>query len=312
MPASGPAPESTTGFLVTMISSLGALAVAVVYALLSSRQSVTFVRAIPSAESVGSDLRLLFQNDLDCGQHLRARFSIYYADLILLIGHTTTEHISTILLSSRSHTSALSTCSKLSESLLPINGPFFASDTKHLVDFLALETGVSSFPKYWVASDSTTGCTAVSAEGLSRVNCEEKLPTFCSNSAPHRISNQTDLSEEFQVTATSGNLTFTGYVDFLHFLSHSLYLHPLLRCSEHGITYPFVFWAFPTPTSPKDSPTPILTPAPPPPPPTPAPTSQLSASARHASKSAAPVTKTAFFSTSSPRCYLMGKNGCWS
>lgn len=48
--------------LCTMLCSLTVLAAAVLY----SSRNAALAHAIPTAESVGSDLRLLFQNDLDC------------------------------------------------------------------------------------------------------------------------------------------------------------------------------------------------------------------------------------------------------
>lgn len=127
-------------------------------------------------------------------------------------GHTTSEHTSTILLSSRSNPAALKACAKLSESLLPTNGTFSLNDTKHLIEYIALDGEASANQEFWVASEARANdCTAVSTTGLKKVNCNKELPVFCSNSAPNRISNQTDMSKEWQVKVTSDNFTFTGY-----------------------------------------------------------------------------------------------------
>lgn len=133
-----------------------------------------------------------------------------------LTGHTTANHTSTIVISSQTHDEAVSACSQLSEGLLSTNGEFFTSDIKSLMQFIELEDEVSATLSFWVnapsTSSSTKGCTTISLQGISQENCDEHLPAFCSNSAPNRISNDTDLSPQFQVQVTSGDLTFTGYI----------------------------------------------------------------------------------------------------
>lgn len=152
-------------------------------------------------------------------------------------GHTTAAHTSTILLSSRSNSAAITACSKLSESLLLTNGTFFSSDTNHLIQFLALNGDASPTQKYWVRSTDSTSkniCTAVSTKGLSSMDCDVSLPVFCSNSAPNKISGQTDLSPEFQVQVSSGNMTFTGY-DFL-FSAPPSHFH-CISCTDDVYTH---------------------------------------------------------------------------
>lgn len=240
-----PSPSSST--LCTMLCSLTVLAAAVLY---SSRNGA-LVQAIPTAESVGSDLRLLFQNDLDC-------MCIFWHYTLRPVDHrsspsagrTTAEHTSTILLSSRTNSAATTACSKLSESLLTTNGTFFSSDTKHLIQYLALNGGAAPSQNYWVSSTDSTSkraCTAVSTKGLSSVDCDQSLPAFCSNSAPNKISGQTDLSPEFQVQVSSGNITFTGYVLgyplALCFTPRTkdVSLDLMCKCVERAITSPSAF-----------------------------------------------------------------------
>ncbi|KAJ7500289.1 cholinesterase [Mycena galericulata] len=155
---------------------------------------------IPTSTSVGSDLWLLFQNDLDW--------------------HTTAEHTSSILISSRTHTDAVSSCTKLGESLTPTNGTFFDSDIKELLAFVSLQTGASPLQKYWVgSSDSAEGqlCPVATTFGLSKASCTESLPALCANSAPNRVSGQTDLSPTWQVQVESGEFSVTGTRDHISF-----------------------------------------------------------------------------------------------
>ncbi|KAK7036178.1 cholinesterase [Favolaschia claudopus] len=155
----------------------------------------------PGSHTVSSDMWLLFQNDLDW--------------------HTTAKHDSWILLSSsHTHTESMTACAKLHEALAPTNGTFFHSDIIDILKYVAFETGMSRSQRYWVSGSSSAQnalCSTISISGFSSAKCTEKLPTLCANSAPHRISNQTDLSPAWQVQVESGRLVFTGTRDHLSF-----------------------------------------------------------------------------------------------
>ncbi|KAJ6526421.1 cholinesterase [Mycena capillaripes] len=156
--------------------------------------------ALPSPATLGSDLWLLFQNDLDWP--------------------TAIEHDSSILLGAHTHADALSACSKLNEGLALTNGTFFHSDIAQTLAYVSLETGASHSQKYWIGGSSSAHsqlCPAVSTSGLSTAACEEKLPVLCANSAPNKISGQTDLSPTWQVQVNSGKLSVTGTRDHLSF-----------------------------------------------------------------------------------------------
>ncbi|KAJ7153841.1 cholinesterase [Mycena filopes] len=160
--------------------------------------------AIPAPTTLGSDLWLLFQNDLDWP--------------------TTAEHDSSILLGAQTHSDALAACAKLNEGLAPTNGTFFHSDIRHTLAYVALETGSAAHSqKYWIGGPPSPAhpetCAAVSAAGggLSTAACTSKLPVLCANSAPHAPSNQTDLSPTWQVKVNSGRLAVTGTRDHLSF-----------------------------------------------------------------------------------------------
>ncbi|KAJ7463346.1 cholinesterase [Mycena latifolia] len=167
--------------------------------------SVAAVRASPpSSTSLGSDLWMLFQNDLDW--------------------HTTGEHTSSILVSARTHAEALTACEKLGEGLAPTNGTFFRSDIAKSLAYVALETaletGAPRTQNYWVDDSSSAhsqSCSVVSASGLSVAPCAQQLPALCANSAPNKMSNETDLSPRWQVQVQSGEFSITGTRDHLSF-----------------------------------------------------------------------------------------------
>ncbi|KAJ7675199.1 cholinesterase [Mycena rosella] len=172
------------------VSAMLARRLLLLYACVSATRAV-----VPLSTSLGSDLWLLFQNDLDW--------------------HTTSEHDSSILLSARTHADAFSGCTKLGEGLAPTNNTFFGSDISKILAYVALETGASGIQKYWVGGASSAHgelCPAVSASGLSTAACASTLPVLCANSAPNKISGQTDLSPTWQVQVNSGALAVTGYV----------------------------------------------------------------------------------------------------
>jgi hypothetical protein len=123
------------------------------------------------------------------------------------------EHGSLILLSPHIHTDAISACAKLNENLAPTNGTFFRSDIAKVLTYVSLETGASHSQNYWIGGSTSVHsqlCPAVSTSGLSMAACAEKLPVLCANSAPNKISGQTDLSPTWQVQVNSGKLAVTG------------------------------------------------------------------------------------------------------
>ncbi|KAG9312339.1 Alpha/Beta hydrolase protein [Chiua virens] len=153
--------------------------------------------AIPSPQSIGSDLSLLFQNDLNWP--------------------TAEDHNGIVLLSkSVTNSGAVASCNQLYETLLPTNGTYFQSDITDLLHYLALEANHPD-QSYWVQSALSTECTAISLSGMQIVSCTEELPVFCSQSAPYRPNTDTDMSSKYQVEVPSGNNTFLGTRDHLSF-----------------------------------------------------------------------------------------------
>lgn len=150
---------------------------------------------------------------------------------VFILGPTASAHESTILLKPQTHSQALAACSRLSEGLLQTNGTYFESDIKNLIQYREY-LGTSLLENYWVASSSSETCQAVSVLGVHTVSCDEIFPAFCSNSAPNRISGQTDLSPQYQVQVNTGKLQVQGSV----FLCYLCQFAPFNRNTVLGIT----------------------------------------------------------------------------
>ncbi|KAF7313860.1 Cholinesterase [Mycena chlorophos] len=135
------------------------------------------------------------------------------------VGPLASEHQSSILLGAQTHANAVASCAKLNEQLAPTNGSFFSADISQLLTYVSLETGNANSQKYWIGGSAKNNeeCPAVTVHGLSTASCNTKLPTLCANSAPNKVSGQTDLSATWQVQASSGKFTFTGTRDHLSF-----------------------------------------------------------------------------------------------
>ncbi|KZT58011.1 alpha/beta-hydrolase [Calocera cornea HHB12733] len=167
------------------------------------------VRAAPSPALLGSDLTLLFQNDLNWTE-----FS---------------QHQSAILLSTAVNSSAAaSACSSLNEQLLSPSAPNFSTDLTHQLAYLSY-TGQHPFlQRYWVAPASSGQCQAVGPFGtLLAADCTERLPALCAQSAgwvatgngsvPGEWEINPPLDSKYEVGVQSGNLSFTGTRDQLSF-----------------------------------------------------------------------------------------------
>ncbi|KAF9222301.1 hypothetical protein BS17DRAFT_881140 [Gyrodon lividus] len=86
----------------------------------------------------------------------------------------------------------------------PMAPSSFQSDMTDLLRYLTLET-FDPVQQYWIELTYSTECSAISLAGISPVSCADKLPLFCSQSAPYRPNTETDTSTEYQVEVSSGN-----------------------------------------------------------------------------------------------------------
>ncbi|KAF9531081.1 cholinesterase [Crepidotus variabilis] len=152
----------------------------------------------PSPIAVGVDFQFLIQNDLDWP--------------------TISNHNASILLNSQlSNRDAVSACSKLNEGLLSTTGNNTLSDLQVLTRYLEYDKQVAGDQKFWVAS-KLNGCQTFSFEkGVQAASCSSKLPALCSQSAPYKVSSQTDPSPVYQVQVQSKKATYVGTRDHLSF-----------------------------------------------------------------------------------------------
>ncbi|PPR03313.1 hypothetical protein CVT26_007787 [Gymnopilus dilepis] len=153
---------------------------------------------VPSPNDFGSDLTLLFQNDLDWP--------------------LASQHNGTILVSKpTTNVQAVAACKQLNEVLLPTEGIHFSSDINSLMSYLAFRNG-SPQQKFWVASRQTHLCSAISLKGgIQSVGCDSLLPAFCSQSAPFRPNTNIDPNPNFHVQVQSKKLSVLGTRDALTF-----------------------------------------------------------------------------------------------
>ncbi|KAF9034292.1 Alpha/Beta hydrolase protein [Panaeolus papilionaceus] len=176
--------------------------------ILSFLSFASLAAGIPSPESIGGDLTLLFQNDLNWT--------------------TASLHQGSILISApRANSQGAQACALLNEELLADNGQFFKDDMSSLLRYQAVIDSAELAKQYWVAPSNPHSeggkCNVISAEGgVQGVPCDAlKLETLCGQSAPYRRNNATDLSPRFQVQVTSQvksqKLSFIGTRDKLSF-----------------------------------------------------------------------------------------------
>ncbi|KAI0819941.1 carboxylesterase from carbohydrate esterase [Trametes gibbosa] len=144
-----------------------------------------------SPTSLGSDLSLLYNNDLNV--------------------FTAPTHRSTLLLSTpRIHRDATDACAALGETLLPMNKTFFESDLIPLLQYQAFQHNFPPNQQFWVASQGHA-CQVVNIRGVvsTSFTCLRALPALCSQSAAFRAA----ASPATSLTVHSQDLTITGFRD---------------------------------------------------------------------------------------------------
>ncbi|OBZ67858.1 Cholinesterase [Grifola frondosa] len=133
--------------------------------------------SIPTPSSIGSEVTLLYNNDLDL--------------------NTAPTHKSVLLLSEKSQSDAVKSCTELGETLLPVNNTFFTIDLAPLVQYQIFQGAYGESQEYWVESSGHV-CQVVDAHGTS---------------APFGASPQPQTS----ISVSSSDLAITGFRDQLSF-----------------------------------------------------------------------------------------------
>ncbi|KAH9947519.1 carboxylesterase from carbohydrate esterase [Amylocystis lapponica] len=171
------------------------------------------IATIPLSQSIGSDITLLYNNDLD-------------------------EHQSVLLLSPNTSSNAEVACAALSETLLPVNVSFFSTDLPPLLQYQAYLGAYPESQQYWVGKSGAV-CQVVNSSGVvSSAACNEEFPALCSQSAAFRAS----PSPSNSLTVSSNGLEITGYRDQLSFRFEGIpYVNPPQR-----FKYPSAYTGSPT------------------------------------------------------------------
>lgn len=162
--------------------------------------------AIPSADSVGSDIQILLHNDLYGNESSRS-------DAVLVLENAETQ------------IQATKACAALSESLW--TPPSNANDADFLayliyqIDSRTSHQGKPSHGQlYFISGRDTHGsCKSIDSSSgrVELVACKTKLPALCTQSAPLSYVNNTDTSVARQTQVTSGKAVYTGWRDKLSF-----------------------------------------------------------------------------------------------
>lgn len=168
------------------------------------------VHAIPSPNSLGSDLTILINNDI------LGKLRPSTTDAWLIYSSAGPESPSAdsavILLGTRSRESAADVCAALGEQLWSPQ-----TETPNIqfnLDYLTYASNYSANQQYWIAPSSTTP-RAIDGHGRiwdsSTLSPHSRLPALCTQSAPFSNSSTQDASAQWQVTVHSNKEYITGY-----------------------------------------------------------------------------------------------------
>ncbi|KAF2662683.1 cholinesterase [Lophiostoma macrostomum CBS 122681] len=150
--------------------------------------------AVPSPQSIGSDLTILTHNDL--------------------YGPGSSRTAAAIVLGARqSYSQSSSSCASLQESLW---NPGNSSQDLGFLRYLDHGKDAEQIGLYWAGGSS--GCQAIDTRGeLQTRPCDSLLPSLCSQSASLSSKASVDASAQWQTSVNTGNASIVGYRDKLSF-----------------------------------------------------------------------------------------------
>ncbi|KAH6715868.1 cholinesterase [Leptodontidium sp. MPI-SDFR-AT-0119] len=160
------------------------------------------VQAIPSPDSLGSDLTILINNDVSGPQSPSANSGV-------------------ILLTPRSKVSATLACAALGEQLW--SPELSVTNIQTNLDYLSFGAKYARDQQYWIAPDASARSVARSINGRGGIantttfSEHLKLPALCSQSAPFSSETFQDTGSKWQTTVRSNNEYITGFRDRLSF-----------------------------------------------------------------------------------------------
>ncbi len=115
--------------------------------------------------------------------------------------------------------SATEACVTLGETLWSPADGAFSNGLNQSLAYEVFAGRTSRCQLFWVQQASTGGkCQAIRVDGtMHDVDCLQKLPVLCSQSAPPSTKTYADTSARFQVTQKVNDQSLTGYRDFYTF-----------------------------------------------------------------------------------------------
>ncbi|KAF2475679.1 alpha/beta-hydrolase [Lindgomyces ingoldianus] len=156
--------------------------------------SKTVRAAVPSPQSIGSDLTILTHNDL--------------------YGNASSRQAAVIVLSTpQSQDKARSNCAAIGETLWALG-----NSTKDLgfLRYLDYDKTTNERSVHWIGGSS--GCRAITPEGeIQTISCGTQLPALCSQSAPLSSPADADAGPKWQTSINTGIQTITGFRDKFSF-----------------------------------------------------------------------------------------------
>lgn len=167
--------------------------------LLGFAAATQLVHAVPSPNSLGSDLTILTNNDILGPQSPSADSAV-------------------ILLDSRSRESAADACVALGKQLWSPQTE--TTSIQPNLDYLTYASNYSASQPYWIAPSDTIP-RAIDGYGHiwnnSNLSPHSRLPALCTQSAPFFNSSTQDARAQWQVTVHSNKEYITGFRDRLSF-----------------------------------------------------------------------------------------------
>ncbi len=103
------------------------------------------------------------------------------------------------------------------QSCILMGETLWASNFAGLNNSLSYPSYLGLYPShqlFWIAPEKASSCRAINSNGhTSNVDCSQKLPTICTQSAPSSNSTFSSTAPQLQITQQVGNISLTGFRD---------------------------------------------------------------------------------------------------
>lgn len=168
--------------------------------------------ATPSPKSLGSDLSILINNDLqgtwNDAEH--ASFPGAKANGLGIGTSSPSASSGVILLGRRSLEDAASGCEELGEQLW--SPELGTASIQVNLDYLKYQQKADDASQFWIASSEDKARAIGSSGSVTFVDSGLRLPALCTQSAPFSNQSVQDTSDRWQVKVHSNNEDYTGSV----------------------------------------------------------------------------------------------------